>query len=66
MTVLYDFLLNMLLKLFNTLFILKLDGKWEWSIEILLLKILEVDCYYWDSCENKRLDAQKLIKTLSI
>lgn len=37
----------------------------EWSIEILLLRILGVDCYYWDSCENAWLDAQKLIKRLS-
>lgn len=38
----------------------------EWSIEILLLKILGVNCYYWDSCENDWLNAQKLIKRLSI
>ena len=38
----------------------------EWSIEILLLAILEVDCEYWDSCGNGWVESQQLIKKLSI
>jgi len=38
----------------------------EWSIEILLLKILNIDCLYWDQCESRWIETQELFEKLSI
>ncbi len=34
----------------------------EWIIEILLIKILGVDCLYWDPAENKWVQSKDFIK----